>query len=81
MYTRTIDVIKEVTRSNILLKIPLIRVIDMSVESWTISPTELQILLSKKEPPTPLEKVGNTRYPGERQFQGDRVTSRYKNIL
>jgi hypothetical protein len=70
MYTRTIDIIKEVTRNNILLKIPLIRVIDMSVESWTISPTELQILLSKKEPLTSLEKeIWNTRYPGERQLK------------
>jgi hypothetical protein len=71
MYTRTIDIIKEVTRNNILLKIPLIRVIDMSVESWTISPTELQILLSKKEPLTSLEKeIWNTyTYPGERQLK------------
>jgi len=77
MYTRTVEVIKEISRHNVLIKIPLLSVKDLTVdsltvESWTMSPSELHILLSKKgECPlfAALEEkqiVWNTyTYPGE----------------
>ena len=72
MYSRTVEVIKEISRHNVLIKIPLICVKDLTVESWTISPTELQILMSKKEAQCPLfaaleeKQHWNTyTYPGE----------------
>jgi hypothetical protein len=73
MYTRTVEVIKEISRHNVLIKIPLLSVKDLTVdsltvESWTMSPSELHVLLSRKGecPGAALEKkVWNTSHPGE----------------
>jgi hypothetical protein len=77
MYTRTVEVIKEISRHNVLIKIPLLSVKDLTVdsltvESWTMSPSELHVLLSRKEAQCPLfaalekKHIWNTyTYPGE----------------
>lgn len=73
MFTRTLEVIKEVSRRYVVLKIPFpsMAVKDLTVESWTKKGNELHLLLSREvpaeTPPTLIEK-GNweARYPGER---------------
>ena len=72
MYIRTIEIVKEVSRRYVVLKIPfhVLSVKDMTVESWTKRGNELHILLSREVvPPALEEKRANweeTRYPGER---------------
>lgn len=75
MYTRTLEVIKEVSRRYVVLKIPFpsMAVKDLTVESWTKKGNELHLLLSREVPaevvpPTLIEKRINweARYPGER---------------
>jgi hypothetical protein len=75
MYTRTLEIIKEVSRRYVVLKIPFpsMAVKDLTVESWTKKGNELHLLLSREVPaevvpPTLIEKRINweARYPGER---------------
>jgi len=72
MYTRTVEIIKEVSRRYVVLKIPFhaLAVKDMTVESWTKKGNELHLLLSREEVPPVLEEKRvnweETRYPGER---------------
>lgn len=58
MYTRTVEIIKEVSRRYVVLKIPFhaLSVKDMTVESWTKKGNELHILLSRDAPPPALEE-------------------------
>jgi hypothetical protein len=72
MYTRTVEIIKEVSRRYVVLKIPFhaLAVKDMTVESWTKRGNQLHILLSREVVPPALEEKRvnweETRYPGER---------------
>ena len=72
MYIRTVEIVKEVSRRYIVLKIPFhaLTVKDVTVESWTKKGNELHLLLSRDDvvPPALEEKRDNweTRYPGEK---------------
>lgn len=58
MYTRTVEIIKEVSRRYVVLKIPFhaLSVKDLTVESWTKKGNQLHLLLSRDEIPPALEE-------------------------
>lgn len=68
MYTRTLQIIKEVSRRYVVLKIPFpnLAVKDLTVESWTKKGNELHLLLSREVEPPVLEEKRNEASPGER---------------
>jgi hypothetical protein len=69
-YTRTLEIVKEVSCRYVVLKIPFPRlsVKDVTVESWVKKGNELHLLLSKEEIPPALEEKRNNWEvpPGER---------------
>ena len=72
MYTRTIEIVKEVSRRYVVLQIPVhaLSVKDVTGESWMKKGNELHLLRSREEVPPVLEEKRvnweETRYPGER---------------
>jgi hypothetical protein len=70
MYTRTVEIVKEVCKRYIVLRIPFhaLSVKDVTVESWVKKGNELHLLLSREEIPPALEekRINWEATPGER---------------
>jgi hypothetical protein len=69
MYTRTVEIIKEVSRRYVVLKIPFhaLSVKDLTVESWTKKGNQLHLLLSRDTPPALEARVNWEATPSEKK--------------